>query len=292
MVDKNPNNSILLIGGDLCQRVASRLDPEVWDIYGLRRHPPQAPGVRWIRADLGVAETLHELPNAITHVLYAPSPDARTQASYEAVYPTGIRHLLDALAGQSTLQRLVLVSSTAVWPSASTDAPDLWVDENTPTCPDNFRGDAIVRAETWLLDRLPRQSTVLRLGGIYGPGRTQLLDGLRTGKRVAPDGPGHWSNRIHIDDAASACLHLLQLAQPDACYIGTDGNPTEKGWFYDRLADLLSVAPPSRQAMAPSGKRLSNKRLVASGWSPCWPDAVEGYRALLHPANSSPVYTD
>ncbi len=201
--------------------------------------------------------------------------------SYETVYPVGIRHLLDALAGQRTLQRLVLVGSTAVWPPADAGNPGLWVDERTPTRPDSFRGDAIVRAETLLRDWLPGRSTVLRLGGIYGPSRTRLLDGLRAGKLVAPDGPGHWSNRIHIDDAASACLHLLRLPNPAACYIGTDGHPTDKAWFYDRLAELLSVPHPLRETMAPTGKRLSNARLVVSGWSPRWPDAVAGYRALL-----------
>lgn len=275
------DQTILLVGGELCCRVASRLDPAQWDVYGLRRHPRPAPGIRWISADLGIPGTLRELPDGITHVLYAPAPETRTPASYETVYPAGIRHLLDALAGQTTLQRLVLVGSTAVWQPADARDPDAWVDESTPTCPDSFRGDAIVRAETLLRDRFPDRSTTLRLGGIYGPGRTRLLDGLRAGTIVAPGGPGHWSNRIHIDDAASACLYLLRLPKPDACYIGTDGRPTDKAWFYDRLAELLSVPHPPREAMAPTGKRLANARLVSTGWSPHWPDAVAGYRALL-----------
>ena len=275
------DQKVLLVGGELCRRVASGLDPTQWSIYGLRRHPPTASGIRWIPADLGIPETLRKLPDEITHVLYAPAPDARTLASYETVYPAGLGHLLDALEGRASVQRLVLVNSTAVWPAVDAHDPNAWVGEDTPARPDSFRGDAMVRAETLLRNRLPERSTTLRLGGIYGPGRTRLLDSLRAGTLVSPDGPGHWSNRIHIDDAASACLHLLGLPQPEACYIGTDGHPTDKGSFYDLLADFLSVPRPSRQVMAPTGKRLSNARLTASGWSPRWPDAIEGYRALL-----------
>lgn len=237
--------------------------------------------MRWIRADLSMPATLRDLPDGITHVLYAPAPDARTATDYDTVYPLGLGHLLDVLERRTGLQRVVLVDSTAVWPAAQPASPDAWVDEETPVCRDGFRARAMLRAEALLLRRLPQQSTALRLGGIYGPGRTRLLDGLRAGRLVAPDGPGHWSNRIHIDDAASACIHLLSLPKLHTCYIGTDGHPTDKGWFYDRLSDLLGVPCPPRQIMAPSGKRLTNARLIASGWAPHWPDGVEGYRALL-----------
>lgn len=224
-------NTILLVGGELCQRVASKLDPDTWRIQGLRRHPPGGTSTRWIRADLSIPATLRNLPDGITHVLYAPAPDARTPVDYDAVYPLGLGHLLNALERQTGLRRVVLVVSTAVWPAAEPAFPDVWVDEETPASCNDYRARAMLQAEALLLRRLPQQSTALRLGGIYGPGRTRLLDNLRAGRLVAPDGPGHWSNRIHIDDAASACVHLLGLPQLQPCYIGTDGHPTDKDWF-------------------------------------------------------------
>src|SRR5690606_5373506 len=103
------------------------------------------------------------------------------------------------------LQRCVLVGSSAVW--APTEE---WVDENTPVQQTNFRASALLEAEEALHASLaPGTGVALRLSGLYGPGRLQLQKGLQAGTITAPDGPGHWANRIHIDDAARACAHLL-----------------------------------------------------------------------------------
>lgn len=272
---------ILLIGGDLCRRVAGKLDSDAWQIWGLRRQPFADERIRWIQADLSVPASLRELPRGISHVLYAPSPDARDRASYQATYPLGVAHVLDALAQSSRLERFVLVGSTVVWPpSDAEDAAD-WVDETTPTRAHNFRSRAILAAEAELRERLPGRGVALRLGGLYGPGRTRLLERLREGRVLVPEGVGHWSNRIHIDDAATACRHLLNLPSPASCYIGTDGNPTRPGDFYNALAELVGVPRPASHEQPPSGKRLSNARLVASGWRPRWPDALAAYRAIL-----------
>lgn len=274
---------ILLVGGELCRRVATALNPQDWELWGLRRHPDPDPDprMRWIQADLGAPRSLLGLPPDITHVLYAPAPDSRERESYQTAYPLGARNLLLALPDADRIQRFVLVGSSVVWPASSTSKASAWVDETTPVQAHNFRSEAILQAEDEVFEQLGERGVALRLGGIYGPGRTRLLDGLRHGRIVAPDGPGHWSNRIHIDDAASACIHLLGLSNPDRSYIGTDGHPTDTHVFYDQLADLLDVPRPSRRAMPPTGKRLSNKRLLESGWAPRWPDALAGYRAIL-----------
>lgn len=278
--------TILLIGGDLCTHVATHLDPNTWISWGLRRSPPQnTRHTRWLQADLSKPETLNKLPNQITHILYAPAPAARNETAYRSVYPDGLTNLLNALPQAEHIQRCILVDSTAVWaPDPHSHAP---IDENTPTNPADFRGECMLEAEKILHHRLPRRGVALRLAGLYGPGRTRLLDGLRTGRITAPDGPGHWANRIHIEDAATACTHLLTLENPADCYIGTDGHPTVTAAFYDELAALLGAPPPPRKATPPSGKRLSNARLIASGWQPRWPDAVAGYRALLRPAQKT-----
>ncbi|HET7268279.1 MAG TPA: NAD-dependent epimerase/dehydratase family protein [Oleiagrimonas sp.] len=274
-------NVVLLIGGDLCRHVAAQLDPAHWEIWGLRRNPPADASMRWIQADLADPASLRDLPQAISHVAYAPSPDAREPTSYQTTYPLGVTHLLDALVPTNRIKRFVLVGSTVVWPP--TDAADAmtWVDESTPAHADNFRSRAILQAEATLHERLPGCGVALRLGGIYGAGRTRLIERLRSGQLMSPDGPGHWSNRIHIEDAASACIHLLGLSDPADCYIGTDGHPTDTREFHRDLADLLEVPHPASRCLPPTGKRLSNARLVGSGWTPRWPDALAGYRAML-----------
>ncbi|MCK9540261.1 NAD-dependent epimerase/dehydratase family protein [Dokdonella sp.] len=273
------SENVLLVGGDLCQRVALRLTVRDWNVWRLRRRAVTDPQVRWIQADVADPASLGQLPGAITHVLYAPAPDRREPASYQATYPQGLDNLLHALATHP-LQRFVLVGSSVVWPPSPAQRSLSLVDESTPTQAWNFRAEALLQAESLLSGRLPECGVVLRLAGLYGPGRTRLLDALRSGRLTAPEGPGHWSNRIHIDDAASACVHLLTLPRPAPCYIGTDGNPTETAAFHDALAVRLDAPRPQRSHQPPSGKRLSNARLIASGWRPRWPDALAAYAAL------------
>jgi nucleoside-diphosphate-sugar epimerase len=111
----------------------------------------------------------------------------------------------------------------------------------------------------------------------------RLVERLRAGKAGAPRRPPHWANRIHIDDAAEAVAHLLALPEPQMVYVGTDDTPLPLDLLYDHLARLAG-APLPAAGPAPAGigsKRLSNARLRASGWAPRWPDAREGYAALL-----------
>ena len=277
-------NTLLLVGGDLCARTATALDPQAWACIGLRRRAMGAsPGarIRWLQADLGAPDTRAPALAAfstITHILSAPAPDARTPEAYARAYPLGLRALLGALPDPGRVQRCVLVDSSAVW---GPDTAGSLVDEDTPPAPADFRGAAMLEAETLLHARLPGRGTALRLSGLYGPGRLRLPEGLRAGKITAPDGTGHWANRIHIDDAARACAHLLGLADPLPCYIGTDDRPMPTAALYDALARMAGGPPPARTSRPPSGKRLSNARLRASGWTPAWPDMLDGYEACL-----------
>jgi nucleoside-diphosphate-sugar epimerase len=271
---------ILLAGcGDLGERVAQRLRARGDEVWALRRQPPArgGHGIHWLRGDLTDPASLHELPAGITRLVYLPAPATRDKAAYRAIFVDGLRHLLDALDGRQ-LERVVLVSSSAVYGEHDGD----WVDEATPTGPPGFNGAVLLEAEQWLAGQsLP--STVLRLAGLYGPGRLQLIERLRAGQLRVPRETPHWANRIHVDDAAAAVAHLLQLKSPQPLYLGVDDTPMPLDELYDFLAALIDAPLPAEGA-APAGvgsKRLRNARLRASGWAPQWPDAREGYAALL-----------
>ncbi|GAA0887913.1 NAD-dependent epimerase/dehydratase family protein [Rhodanobacter soli] len=271
---------ILLAGcGDLGERVAQRLHARGDEVWALRRQPPArgGHGVHWLRGDLTDPASLHELPAGITRLVYLPAPATRDKAAYRAIFVDGLRHLLDAL-DRRKLARVLFVSSSAVYGEHDGD----WVDEATPTGPPGFNGAVLLEAEQWLAEQsLP--STVLRLAGLYGPGRLQLIERLRAGQLRVPRETPHWANRIHVDDAAAAVAHLLQLKSPQPLYLGVDDTPMPLDELYDFLAALIDAPLPAEGA-APAGvgsKRLRNARLRASGWAPRWLDAREGYAALL-----------
>jgi nucleoside-diphosphate-sugar epimerase len=271
---------VLLAGcGDLGLRVARRLRERGDEVWALRRHLPvvDEPGIRWLQADLTRPDSLAALPRTFTQLVYLPTPDRRDAAAYRAIFVDGLRHLLAPLDG-SLLQRALLVSSRAVYGAHGGE----WVDEDTPPDPPGFNGAALLEAEHWLAAQ-PLRSVVLRLAGLYGPGRTQLFERLRAGTAQVPRVAPHWANRIHVDDAAAAICHLLALADPQTCYLGVDDTPLPLDVLHDHLAQLLGVPPPDAGPPPPGvgSKRLSNTRLRASGFVPHWPDARAGYAALL-----------
>ena len=113
--------------------------------------------------------------------------------------------------------------------------------------------------------------------------RLQLIERLRAGQLRVPREAPHWTNRIHVDDAAAAIAHLLHLEKPQSLYVGVDDTPMPLDELYDFLADLVD-APLPEEGAPPVGvgsKRLANARLRASGWTPQWTDARDGYAALL-----------
>jgi nucleoside-diphosphate-sugar epimerase len=276
------SEKVLLAGcGDLGLRVATRLLARGADVWALRRRPPsQVSPIHWLAADLTVPSSLDALPRGITAVVYAPTPAARTPAAYRAVFVDGLRHLLTALDAQA-LRRVLLVSSSAVYGEHAGD----WVDEDTAPAPPGFNGELLLQAERWLAAQAV-PSVILRLAGLYGPGRLQLLQRLREGQLRVPRHTPHWANRMHIDDAAAATAHLLAMPDPAPLYLGVDDTPLPLDALYDHLAHLIG-APTPPEGPAPTGigsKRLSNARLRASGFVPQWPDARDGYAALLDQA--------
>jgi nucleoside-diphosphate-sugar epimerase len=271
---------ILLAGcGDLGERVAQRLRARGDEVWALRRQPPARGnhGIHWLRGDLTDSASLRGLPAGITRLVYLPAPAARDKAAYRAIFVDGLRQLLGALDTRE-LDHVLLVSSSAVYGEHDGD----WVDETTPTEPPGFNGAVLLEAEQWLAQQ-PTPSTTLRLAGLYGPGRLQLIERLRAGQLRVPRETPHWANRIHVDDAAAAIVHVLGLKSPEPVYLGVDDTPIPLDELYDFLAALVDAPLPAEGA-APAGigsKRLSNARLRASGWAPQWPDAREGYAALL-----------
>ena len=184
---------------------------------------------------------------------------------------------------------MLFVSSTAVYG----DAGGGWVDESTTPAPGGFSGRILREAEELLYRRLRGTGitpVVLRLGGIYGPGRTRLIDQVRGGTAVIPAG-SRFTNRIHRDDAAAAIVHLCTMdAMPGPVYLGVDNEPAELGEVLRFLAAELGLPRaavgrrPERGCGEPSrggNKRCSNALLRGTGFEFAYPSFREGYRAIL-----------
>ena len=101
---------------------------------------------------------------------------------------------------------------------------------------------------------------MIRLGGIYGPGRDRTIEDVRTGRATMPREPVI-ANLIHRDDCAGILAHVVGMAHPADLYIGVDHEPVDRRELLMWIADRLGVEPP-READAPASGRMqrSNKR--------------------------------
>jgi len=277
--------TILLAGcGDLGTEAGLRFAAAGHRVVGWRRSPDKLPSaIEGVAADLSAAD-LPPVPADTTAVVIAVAADSSTEAAYRAAYVDGLAHVLDALERDGvTPRRVLLVSSTAVYG----DAEGGWVDESTTAAPGGFSGRILLEAEELLVSRLRGTGTsavVLRLGGIYGPGRTRLIDQVRNGVAVIPDEP-RFTNRIHRDDAAAALVHLATIeAMPAPVYVGVDNSPAELGEVLRFLASEMGYPEPP---VGPAGdarganKRCNNALLRSTGLDFVFPSFREGYRALL-----------
>jgi nucleoside-diphosphate-sugar epimerase len=273
---------VLIAGcGYVGSALAQRLAADGAQVFGLARRPVGLPpGVEPLAADLGDPATLEALPEGLELVFYAASSDARDPAAYERAYVLGVSNLLARLASYQTPRRFFLVSSTSVYGQHQGE----WVDEESPTTPARFTGRALLEGERLVLEA-PFPTTVVRFGGIYGPGRTSLVDRVRAGQaRWRPD---HYTNRIHRDDCAGALRHLAGLDAPAQLYLGVDDEPALERdvlfWLADRLgSESLPVAGPREGTRAgPGSKRCSNARLRAVGYRFRYPSFRQGYGDLL-----------
>src|SRR5262249_13564785 len=277
---------VLIAGcGYIGTALGACLAADGYTVWGLRRQVSELPpGLHPVQADLTLPESLRALPHGIDIVFYTAAAHGRTDAAYRAAYVDGVRHLLEALQQQHQRpRRLFFTSSTGVYAQCHGE----WVDESWPAEPTHFSGIRLLESEG-LLQESPFPTTVVRLAGIYGPGRSRLIDSVRQGTALCPAGEPIYMNLIHRDDCVSALYHLMRLADSAPLYLGVDHHPVDQATLLRWLADKLQVPSPPLEAVSDamrqhrrSNKRCHNGRLVAAGYAFRYRSYRTGYAALL-----------
>lgn len=215
-------------------------------------------------ADVSDPESVKSLPPAQT-VLHAIGYDRSSGAPRRDVLVGGLQNVLEGLS--PVLERLIFISSTGVMGSHDGD----WVNEASCCNPQREAARCGLEAETVLRSHeMGQRAVILRLAGIYGPGRLPKLADVR-GRRPVPAPDGAYLNLIHVDDAVEAILAAEKRATAGELYLISDGTPTTHRMFYSEMACQLHVGPlefcapvpGSRGAAAASGnKRVSNQKMV------------------------------
>lgn len=265
-------------------------------VTALTRNSAKADALRSVGvSEVVVAELAgsdwHDRIAAADWVVNCVSAAAPTPEGYRHSYVEGMRSILVwAERRTQPVDTFVYTSSTSVYPQGDGAV----VDETTDTARASVNGRIIVESEN-LLRMAPasavRRWFILRLAGIYGPGRHHLLDQLRAGE--SPAGGAHRLNLAHRADIVAAILACLGAPAEirNEIFNVADDAPAPKDevlrWLAGRLGRRGPVPAPAGAGMRRDGRAtpdriISNARLRARlDWRPRFADFRAGYEDIL-----------
>lgn len=248
------NNSVFIIGcGDIGRRVAALHLQQGDGITALARSADsaarlEAHGIAAINGDLDDPRSLKAstLDSQLLYYFAPPSGDGGTDKRME--------NFIGALHTRHMPRKIIYLSTSGVYG----DCRGAWVSEDTPPHPQTPRAQARLAAETALIDwskqsRVP--VVILRVGGIYGPGRLPI-ERIREGLPVLRGEECPYTNRIHADDLARVCLAAAERGQA-GIYNVCDGEPSTMTDYFNAVADLLQLPRPPHISMAEAQRKLS-----------------------------------
>ncbi|MCC5854298.1 MAG: sugar nucleotide-binding protein [Idiomarina sp.] len=276
------NKQALWVGfGDIGERTASQLQALGYELTGARRSRVEKfDGVTRVQADAASQSDwgtlLAERPDLI---IFSLTPTSYSAAGYEQGYVQPVRAFRAALSHSPDYRpQLVFISSTSVYGNVGGEL----ISEADAPAPGNFSGSTMLEAEQ-MIASADCPFLILRCSGIYGPGRERMIDAIRTYSVKLTQG---WTNRIHVTDLSRALVHLVS-AKEQGVYILSDNEPVRQSdfvrWLAERMRCDLSRFESSTEIGARGSKRLSNQRLLDTGFRFEYPNFRLGYTELLKP---------
>lgn len=253
-------------------------------IYGTTRSPEKfealrQAGIEPLLFDGTLTPEISDALTTTTHLIISVAPEEAGDPVLNAARAT-------IVADMPALEWIGYLSTVGVYG----DHGGAWVDETAECRPVSKRSVMRVDAEkAWLKlgQDIGRPVAILRLSGIYGPGRNALVN-LDNGTARRLVKPGQVFNRIHCDDIAGSLWHLAE-SNKGGIFNVTDDEPAPPQDVVTYAASLMGVTPPPEipfetaqlSPMARSfygeNKRVANTAIKAAGYRFRFPD----YRAAL-----------
>ena len=288
--------------GDVGQRAAQALPKRV-RVLALTSSPARvaqlrAQGIVPLLGNLDDIRSLQRLSGLAQRVLHlAPPPndldtqwwrDPRTQ------------RLVQALRTRSLPRSIVYGSTSGVYG----DCAGAWVNEARTVQPHTPRAQRRVDAEKSIrfFGRAGVRASILRIPGIYAPDRDNGTPEarLRKGTPVLRQQDDVYTNHIHANDLARACVAALWRGKPQRVVNVCDNTQLKMGDYFDMAADLYGLPRPSRVARSTAqdqlplmllsfmseSRRLDNTRMRKELRLPlCYPTVQDGLKAIVQPSN-------
>lgn len=249
-------SKVLIVGyGDIGRRVGLHYTEQGQQIAAVCRSPRSEAGVQALTVDLDAEQSQISdwLSQQSSAEVYWFAPPQKTGDSDQRIR----KFCRSPAAGR--IKRLVYISTTAVYG----DCQGRWIDEDEPLKPGTDRGKRRQDAEQSLQIAAKEQDfelVILRVPGIYGPGRWPLAR-LKKGLPVLKPEESPYTNRIHQDDLATICVAAMNKAPIAAgdwrAYNCSDGQPSTMTDYFNQIADSFGIGRPPQVSRAEAEHRLS-----------------------------------
>jgi nucleoside-diphosphate-sugar epimerase len=264
-LDKDSRRTLVFGCGYLGQCVAEKAVFVHQKVWATSRRASKAGeltsrGIEPLVADWTDKGALCGLPT-VDQILISVSFDRQADQSRVDSQIGGLRNLLEVTSPEA---HICYISTTGVYHQRDGS----WVDEDSPTRPSREGGLIHLQAEQLLRELRPNSPwTILRLAGIYGPGRVPRVADVMAGRPIASPQDG-FLNLIHVEDAAEAVMAAWTRSKRRLYVVGDDC-PVVRGEFYREVARRCDAPSPRfiepasdapvRQR-AETNKRVRNRR--------------------------------
>jgi nucleoside-diphosphate-sugar epimerase len=290
---------VLIVGcGYVGSAVGRSLVKDGHDVIAVRRTPsaeievePGSGRLTSLVADVTDADQLSRIGGAYDWVVNCAAAGGGGEADYKSVYVTGNRNLLEWLGRSGAQAKYVYTSSTSVYGQDDGST----VDEQSAAEPAAATGKILLEAEKMVLGKgreLGVPTIVLRLAGIYGPGRGYWFKQFVSGQAVIEGSGERVLNMVHREDAAGAIIAALAKGRAGEVYNVVDDEPVTQLAFFLWLADTLHKPLPPRASAfetvrkrGVTDKRVSNSKLKTElGYRFQFPTFRQGYADEINAA--------
>jgi len=262
-------------------------------VLGVRSDPGRAEalrplGIEPLALDLAAPSAAAAIPGDVEAIVACQSAGADGVGPYRRAYLEATATLL-AAGRRLPLRALVYTGSTGLFGQRDGST----VDEASPPAPASPAAEVLVEAEGRVLEAagtgLPAR--VVRLSGLYGPGRTWMIDRVRSGQLALGPGDGAWLNSCHQEDAVAAVLAALDRGRSGAVYHATDAEPLRRREVVTLVAGRLGIPAPRAERAGAAGpdRRIRGERTRQElGLTLRWPSLREGLDPFLPEASHGP----
>ena len=285
---------VLIIGcGYIGLPLGEKLVSHGHAVFGMRRTPVvdtklSSCGIVPVCADITKPQTLAALSADHDWVVHCVASAGGSVEEYRQLYLEGTRNVIEWLAS-SPPQKFVYTSSTSVYGQIDGSI----VDEISPTEPVAETAKILVETERLLLRAAGTavlKPIILRVAGIYGPGRGYWLNQYSAGQARLEGHGERYLNMVHRDDVVGAIAAALERGRAGEIYNVVDDEPTSQAALFQWLSiqtgcGLPPPADEKRSAGSKRGfthKRVSNRKLNEQvGYCLRYPSFRQGFAREL-----------